>query len=72
MILTAQQEERMSVLMEGTKVIGTEDDCPVVEYPNGRWMQVTRHGRMIAPSRKAMDQISKRLLKQHERHDSAR
>ncbi len=67
MILTREQEERMSVLMDGTKVIGSEDDCPIIVYPNGRLMKVSRQGRLVSVRKDTEDQIAKRMLKRWER-----
>ncbi len=66
MINTPDQLDRMDVLPEDAKVIGYEDDCPVVRF-NGRMARITREGRVIAPSKKAEDQIAKRMLKRWER-----
>ncbi len=57
----------MSVLMEGTKVIGVEEDCPVVRYPNGQLRRLTKEGRVVAPTKRGEDLIVKRSLKWWER-----
>ncbi len=69
MILTQQQEERLSVLMEGTKVIGEEDECPIIIYGNGQMRRVTREGRVVAPSKIAQDRIMRRMVARWERDE---
>ncbi len=61
----------MSVLMDGAKVVGSEDDCPIVVYSNGQMRRVTKEGRVVAPSKKAEDQIAKRMLRRWERDPAA-
>ncbi len=70
MILTAAQEERLSVLMDGAKVIGQEDDCPIVVYSNGQMRRVTKEGRVVAPSKIAQDRIMRRMVARWERDES--
>ncbi len=72
LILTAQQEERMSVLMEGTKVVGEEDECPIVVYRNGQMRRVTKEGRVVAPSKIAQDRIMRRMVARWERDEHDR
>ncbi len=69
MILTQQQTERMSVLMDGAKVVGSEDECPVIIYGNGQMRRVTKEGRVVAPSKIAQDRIMRRMVARWERDE---
>ncbi len=71
MILTREQEERMSVLMDGAKVVGSEDECPIIIYGNGQMRRVTKEGRVVAPSKIAQDRIMRRMVARWERDERA-
>jgi len=55
------QHDRLATLTADTKVIGLDNGCPVVRYPNGRLMKVGRTGRMVSVSKRAEQEI---VLKQ--------
>ena len=60
MKLTVAQENRLHTLTG--RVVGLDEECPIIRYPNGRLMKVSKLGRMVSVGKAAEREISERQI----------
>jgi hypothetical protein len=58
--LTEAQRERLEVLDEAARVVGVDQDCPVLRHPSGRVVRLLASGRTCPVRAVVLDDLSER------------